>query len=181
MSNNKKPISPKLTTAIIVIALLIITGIFNLGQDDSSSDYTSSDATQFVDDVEVSDDTDSTDLVIETESDDTVLSEDADETDSEDAEESEDSTYTPNLFFRNDNLLQSHYEKHGIEMGFDSAEEYEAAAARVTINPEAQHKTEQEDGDDVYFVASTGEFVVVSLDGYIRTYYYATQSYFDRQ
>ena len=29
--------------------------------------------------------------------------------------------------FRNRNLLDKHYDKHGIEMGFASAEEYEAA------------------------------------------------------
>lgn len=27
-------------------------------------------------------------------------------------------------YFRNDRLLQQHYEKHGIEMGFDSPEDY---------------------------------------------------------
>ncbi|MGN0482272.1 MAG: hypothetical protein ACI4HI_01845 [Lachnospiraceae bacterium] len=32
------------------------------------------------------------------------------------------------LTFRNANLLNQHYQKHGIEMGFASAEEYEAAA-----------------------------------------------------
>ena len=83
--------------------------------------------------------------------------------------------------FRYDNLLQSHYEKHGIEMGFDSPEEYLAAANAVVNNPNALHKYEKEDGDDVYYVEDTREFVVVSTDGYIRTYYYASKAYFDRQ
>ena len=73
--------------------------------------------------------------------------------------------------FRNRNLLDQHYEKHGREMGFSSAEEYEKAASAVVNNPAALHKTEKEDGDDVYYVESTNEFVIVSTDGYIRTYF----------
>ncbi len=87
----------------------------------------------------------------------------------------------PSYRFRSRKLLNSHYEKHGIEMGFDSAEEYEAAAAAVAVNPDALHKLEQEDGDDVYYLEDTGEFVIISTDGFIRTYYYASKSYFDRQ
>ncbi len=90
------------------------------------------------------------------------------------------SSYTP-LTFRNDKLLNSHYEKHGIEMGYDSASEYVAAANAVIFNPDSLHKLEAEDGDDVYFLESTNEFVVVSTDGYIRTYYYADIDYFNRQ
>lgn len=73
--------------------------------------------------------------------------------------------------FRNKTLLENHFKKHGIDMGFVSATEYEKAASAVVTNPEALHKIEQEDGDDVYYVESTNEFVVVSKDGYIRTYF----------
>jgi len=83
--------------------------------------------------------------------------------------------------FRYDNLLQSHYEKHGIDMGFDSPEEYLAAANAVVNNPNALHKYEKEDGDDIYYIKDTKEFVVVSTDGYIRTYYYASYAYYNRQ
>lgn len=85
--------------------------------------------------------------------------------------------------FRNKNLKMQHYEKHGIEMGFDSADEYEAAASAVVNNPEALHKIEKEDGDDVYYVEETNEFVVVSTDGYIRTYFLPSSGkrYYDRQ
>lgn len=83
--------------------------------------------------------------------------------------------------FRNAGLLNQHYKKHGIDMGFGSAEAYEAAAAAVIENPDALYKTEAEDGDGVYFLESTGEFVVLSTDGYIRTYYYADYGYFERQ
>ncbi len=85
------------------------------------------------------------------------------------------------LTFRSEERLQSHYEKHGVQMGFSSAEEYLAAANAVVSNPEALHKLEAEDGDDVYYLESTGEFVVVSQKGYIRTYYLADKDYFDRQ
>lgn len=85
------------------------------------------------------------------------------------------------LSFRNNELFYSHYEKHGEEMGFESADEYLKAANAVVNNPDVLHKYEKEDGDDVYFLEATGEFVVVSTDGYIRTYYIADKDYFDRQ
>ena len=44
-------------------------------------------------------------------------------------------------------------------------------------------KTEKEDGDYVFYVEETNEFVVVSTDGFIRTYFLPSggKSYFDRQ
>ena len=85
--------------------------------------------------------------------------------------------------FRNRDLLESHYEKHGKEMGFSSSKEYEMSASDVVNNPESLHKTEKEDGDDVYYKENTNEFVVVSTDGYIRTYFNpdSGKKYFDRQ
>ena len=85
--------------------------------------------------------------------------------------------------FRNERLREEHYEKHGVEMGFASAEEYELAAARVVANDKSLHKIEAEDGDDVYYLESTNEFVIVSTDGYIRTYFCPSdgKKYFDRQ
>ena len=87
------------------------------------------------------------------------------------------------LRFRNKKLLDQHYEKHGREMGFSSAKEYEKAAAKVPANEKALHKIEAEDGDDVYYVEESNEFVVVSRDGYIRTYFEpdSGKKYFDRQ
>lgn len=73
--------------------------------------------------------------------------------------------------FRNAERLDEHYEKHGIEMGYDSAEDYESAANAVIHNPEALHKIEAEDGDDIYYVEETNDLVIVSTDGYIRTYF----------
>lgn len=85
--------------------------------------------------------------------------------------------------FRSKKLLEQHYQKHGIEMGFDSPEEYERAACDVANDPDALHKTEAEDGDDVYYIEATNEFVIVSTDGYIRTYFNPDRGidYFNRQ
>ena len=85
--------------------------------------------------------------------------------------------------FRNEDLLESHYEKQGKEMGLSSSKEYEMSASDVVNNPESLHKTEKEDGDDVYYKENTNEFVVVSTDGYIRTYFNpdSGKKYFDRQ
>lgn len=85
--------------------------------------------------------------------------------------------------FRSKKLLDEHYEKHGIEMGFASKDEYVAAANKVINNPDSLHKLEKEDGDDVYYLEETNEFVVVSTDGYIRTYFCpdSGKRYFDKQ
>lgn len=85
--------------------------------------------------------------------------------------------------FRTEELRDSHYEKHGMEMGFDSAEEYIRAANRVISDPDVLHKLEEEDSDHVYFLEETCEFVILSRDGYLRTYYIADGGleYFNRQ
>lgn len=86
-------------------------------------------------------------------------------------------------YFRSKKLLEQHYEKHGKEMGFKNSDAYRKAASDVINNPDALHKTEAEDGDFVYYVEATNEFVILSTDGYIRTYFYpdAGKKYYDRQ
>ena len=95
------------------------------------------------------------------------------------SEESSEQTY----YFRNDELLTSHFQKHGNEFSYNTKEEYEAGASAVINNPKALHKTESKDGDDVYYVEDTNEFVVLSTDGYIRTYFKPSggKSYYDRK
>lgn len=88
---------------------------------------------------------------------------------------------TSHLTFRSEEKLRQHFEKHGQETGCATAEEYLAAANAVIANPAALHKLQAEDGDDLYFLESTGEFVVVSPAGYIRTYYLTDRDYFERQ
>lgn len=90
---------------------------------------------------------------------------------------------TTHYYFRNQDLLMQHYQKHGIEMGFSSAEDYEEGACQVINDPDALYKEEAEDGDECFYIEETNEFVVLSGDGYIRTYFLpdAGKAYFDRQ
>ena len=85
--------------------------------------------------------------------------------------------------FRSKKLLEQHYEKHGIEMGFPDTASYVAAANDVIKDPTSLYKVEKEDGDDVYYRERDNAFVVVSKDGYIRTFFYPSggKKYFDRQ
>jgi len=85
--------------------------------------------------------------------------------------------------FRNRQLLDEHYEKHGIYMKYKSAEKYLKGANRVINDKDTLHAVEAEDGDDVYYLEKTNEFVVVSGDGYIRTYFCPEDGieYFHRQ
>ena len=85
--------------------------------------------------------------------------------------------------FRNDKLLSEHYQKHGIDMGFKNKQDYEKAASDAVNNPDALHKLEKEDNDDVYYVEETNEFVIIYKDDYIRTYFLPDdgKKYFDKQ
>ncbi len=91
--------------------------------------------------------------------------------------------------FRSNELLQSHFEKHGIDMGFADAAAYEKAASDVINNPFAEHKTEKEDGDLVYYIEQTNELVILSKPqnkndkGFIRTYFLPDdgRDYYDRR
>lgn len=98
-------------------------------------------------------------------------------------QEQENVSTAKQYYFRNDKLLNEHFQKHGIEMGFSTKEEYQAAASAVVNNENALHKYEKEDGDDVYYLEASNDFVIVSTDGYIRTYYKPNDGieYFNRQ
>lgn len=88
-------------------------------------------------------------------------------------------TYT----FRNAEFLQEHFDKHGDEFDYATAEEYQAGASRVINDEDVLHKLEKEDGDDIYYLESTNELVIVSTDGYIRTYFKPDggKKYFEKQ
>lgn len=85
--------------------------------------------------------------------------------------------------FRKEEYLEDHFKKHGAEFEYKTAEEYEAGANRVINTEGVLHKIEEEDGDDVYYLEETNEFVIVSTDGYIRTYFKPTDGidYYNRQ
>ena len=83
--------------------------------------------------------------------------------------------------FRSEELLNNHYQKHGIDMGFSTKKEYVKAANAVINNPNALFKYEAEDNDLVYYIEETNEIVFVSTDGYIRTYFICSgKDYFER-
>lgn len=85
--------------------------------------------------------------------------------------------------FRRASYLEQHFEKHGAEFEYETKEEYLAGANRVIQSPDVLHKIEAEDGDDIYYLEETNEFVVVSTDGYIRTYFRPSAgiNYYNRQ
>lgn len=202
---SKKTIGGVITTILATI-IVIIASLFGIGGEDTenSSDNLQGN-TEIVSEEYADIDVEDSQATIEEESVEIVSEEAEVESESElpeeeevvledepEAEESEESVSeepvveevtVAEVTFRNQKLLDQHYDKHGIEMGFASAEEYELAAYKVIIHPDTLHKIEAEDGDDVYYREETNEFVVVSQDGYIRTYFNPSAGidYYNRQ
>lgn len=104
------------------------------------------------------------------------VSEDNTDTDSTDIAEA---YYT----FRSEKLLNEHFDKHNEDFGYADVQEYVDGANRVINDTNSLHKLEAEDGDDVYYLEETNEFVIVSTDGYIRTYFKPSKGidYYNRQ
>ena len=154
----------------IVVVVIVVVSVFARlvgGSDNSSDNDTTSQVTTEI-------------TTTEKETEDITEEKNASEVTEEASTEIEDDRP---LTFRNSYRLDEHYEKHGIDMGFASAAEYEAAAKKVVLNPDSLHKIEAEDGDDVYYLEETNEFVIVSTDGYIRTYFNPSGGidYYNRQ
>ncbi len=176
------------TLIVCVIAVLSGKPISEVISDVSSSQETVAIEETYNYDYEETD-AQSIDAAEETDIQDTAASEVADiqgtdvsvESDTQEIvlEETEISDHT----FRSKKLLNDHYKKHGLEMGFDSAQEYVENANRVISSPDVLYKLEEEDNDHVYYLEETNEFVVVSQDGYIRTYFNPSAGidYFNRQ
>lgn len=79
-------------------------------------------------------------------------------------------------YFRSESKYTQHYEKHGDEFtpifGKITLEEYlEYANALIASEDEDILTKYSDDGDFMYFRESTGEFLVLADDGYIRTYF----------
>lgn len=123
--------------------------------------------------------------ISETAADLSALAEDTEPSDAAAADSDNGREQTPiyAFYFRKAELLQEHFDKHGAEFGYTSTDEYLEGANRVIASAEALHKLEAEDGDDVYYLEATNEFVIVSTDGYLRTYFKPEdgKAYFDRQ
>ena len=202
---SKKTIGGVITTILATI-IVIIASLFGIGGEETENPNDNLQGnTEIVSEEYVDIDEEDSQATIEEESAEIVSEEAEVESESElpeeeevvledepEAEESEESVSeepvveevtVAEVTFRNQKLLDQHYDKHGIEMGFASAEEYELAAYKVIIHPDTLHKIEAEDGDDVYYREETNEFVVVSRDGYIRTYFNPSAGidYYNRQ
>lgn len=202
---SKKTIGGVITTILATI-IVIIASLFGIGGEETENPNDNLQGnTEIVSEEYADIDEEDSQASIEVESEEIVSEEAEVESESElpeeeevvledepEAEESEESVSeepvveevtVAEVTFRNQKLLDQHYDKHGIEMGFASAEEYELAAYKVIIHPDTLHKIEAEDGDDVYYREETNEFVVVSRDGYIRTYFNPSAGidYYNRQ
>jgi hypothetical protein len=90
---------------------------------------------------------------------------------------------TDRYTFKSESLLQEHFNKHGSELGYTSTAKYESRANEVIHSPDALHKKELEDGDSIYYIKETNELVILSTDGYIRTYFKPEDgiAYYNRQ
>ena len=101
------------------------------------------------------------------------------------SEQDESSREYTKYSFRSKKLFDQHFQKHGSEFGDITQEEY-LRLANDLLNSDSDtvlHKTEKEDGDDVFFDTVTGYFLVLSTDGYIRTFFVPDKGidYFNRQ
>lgn len=77
-------------------------------------------------------------------------------------------TQTYAYTFRNQDLFDQHYNKHGYEFGDVSQAEYLKLANDLFASQDALRKTEA-DGDLLFYDSESNTFGVLSQDGYIRT------------
>lgn len=177
----------KKTEGIILIFILVV-GVFTVlfNSDDENDEISTSEISI----VETSVSESETETVPETEPETSTeaftekVTESITEIFSEEATEyfTDDNSYVE-YHFRNEKLLDQHFEKHGGEFDYPTAQDYEKGASDVINNPNALFKTEAEDGDGVYYIEQSNEFVILSTDGYIRTYFRPSGGidYFNRQ
>ncbi len=83
-------------------------------------------------------------------------------------------------FYDMDSMTE-HYIKHGKETNCKDMEEYLYRANAVIQQKNTLSKKQKEDGDIAFFNPQTKEFVVVAKAGYIRTYFIASLSYYNKQ
>lgn len=177
-NNDKSMFYLKMISMVLVLIGLIVYGIVSK-KDSKDNDRPTTEV------VTTEDNTVTTEMKVyevteEVTSEETTIEEvSTEEITSENTEASAETTY----YFRSKKLLNDHFEKHGNEFDYANAKEYEAGASAVINNPKALHKTEKEDGDGVYYVEATNEFVILSTDGYIRTYFKPSGGidYYNRQ
>ncbi|MBR5089782.1 MAG: hypothetical protein IK093_10175 [Ruminiclostridium sp.] len=101
---------------------------------------------------------------------------------------SDDTTASPveqkHYTFRNKARFDEHYKKHGKEFGNITQDEYLDLANELiaSTSDRVLHKF-SDDGDYMYFDQDTNHFLVLSEDGYIRTFFIPSSgiNYWNRQ
>ena len=186
--------------AALMMSLLLLCGCSDDDAVEIEGVYVGTDISRYIDSEEISAET-SSETVLTDESEpsedissdeetlpETILSEEitsADIPEASEADLSETEKAVQKYYFRSEKLFDSHYEKHGAEFGDITQDEY-LDLANELINAEGKnilHKTEKEDGDFLYYDTETNEFLVLSTNGYIRTFFKpsAGLDYWERQ
>ena len=83
-------------------------------------------------------------------------------------------------FYNTDSMVK-HYVKHGDETNCSSMEDYLYKANLVIIDKGNLSKLQKKDGDQIYYNTKTKEIVVVAKAGYVRTYFIASDKYYNKQ
>jgi hypothetical protein len=85
-------------------------------------------------------------------------------------------------YFRTEKMLHDHFLKHRNEFNYADENEY-LRRANMVINDAGSMSSRQADGDTQYLNSGTCEYVVLSTDRYIRTYFRPRNcvNYFNRQ
>jgi pyocin large subunit-like protein len=83
-------------------------------------------------------------------------------------------------FYNTDSMVK-HYVKHGDETKCSSMEDYLYKANLVIIDKGNLSKLQKKDGDRIYYNTKTKEIVVVAKAGYVRTYFIASDKYYNKQ
>lgn len=75
--------------------------------------------------------------------------------------------------FRTEDSFESHYKKHKDEFGDITRDEYLELANKIisSDSKDILHKNEKDDGDPMYFDKKTGALLIMSSDGFIRTFF----------
>ena len=86
--------------------------------------------------------------------------------------------------FRSEKQYVDHFKKHGHEFGDITIEEYlQMANDLINSDSDTLHTKISKDGDYLFYDEETNEFLVLSDDGYIRTFFKpnARIDYYNRQ
>ncbi len=81
--------------------------------------------------------------------------------------------------FYDTNSMVKHYVKHGEQTNSKSMEDYLYKANMVIVDKKSLTKEQKKDGDHIYYNNRTKEFVVIAKAGYVRTYFIASDKYYN--